>query len=61
MPKYDLTNALTKVLEISPQALTVHDTDSYNMIIHTLFETENLYDLRIDKLEVKSSFVLIRE
>ena len=36
-PKANLTNTLTQVFEVSPQALTVPDTDSYNGLMHTLF------------------------
>lgn len=49
-PKADVTNELAKVLEVSPQALTVPDIDSYDGIMHTLFTMEDLYGLRIDTL-----------
>ena len=49
-PKADVTNELAKVLEVSPQALTVPDIDSYNGLMHTLFAMEDLYGLRIDTL-----------
>lgn len=49
-PKADLTNALATALEVSPQALTVPDIDSYIGLMHTLFALEDLYGLRIDKL-----------
>ncbi len=49
-PKADLTNTLAKVFEVSPQALTVPDIDSYNGLMHTLFTLEDLYGLRIDTL-----------
>lgn len=49
-PKADLTNTLAKVLEVSPQALTVPDIESYNGVMHTLFAMEDLYGLKIDKL-----------
>lgn len=49
-PKADVTNALANVLEVSPQALTVPDIDSYDGIMHTLFAMEDLYGLRIDTL-----------
>lgn len=49
-PKADVTNALANVLEVSPQALTVPDIDSYDGIMHTLFTMEDLYGIRIDKL-----------
>ena len=49
-PKADVTNVLAKVLEVSPQALTVPDIDSYNGLMHTLFALEDLYGFRIDTL-----------
>lgn len=50
-PKADVTNSLANALEVSPQALTVPDIDSYNGLMHTLFATEDLYGLHIDKLD----------
>ena len=38
---------LTKVLDVSPAALTVPDIDSYVGLMHTLFTLEDLYGLRI--------------
>ena len=50
-PKSDLTEALANALEVSPQALTVPDIDSYNGVMHTLFTLEDLYGLKIDNLD----------
>ncbi len=50
-PKADLTNTLAKVFEVSPQALTVPDIDSYNGLMHTLFTLEDLYGLKITELD----------
>ncbi|MGN0527190.1 MAG: helix-turn-helix domain-containing protein [Acutalibacteraceae bacterium] len=50
-PKADLTNSLAKVFGISVSALTVPDIDSYNGLMHTLFALEDLYGLRIGKLD----------
>ena len=49
-PKAEATNDLAKVLDVSPQALTVPDIDSYNGLMHTLFALEDLYGFRIDTL-----------
>lgn len=49
-PKAEATNDLAKILEVSPQALTVPDIDSYNGLMHTLFALEDLYGFRIDTL-----------
>ena len=46
-PKADLTNTLAQVFEVSPQALTVPDINSYNGLMHTLFTLEDLYGLKI--------------
>lgn len=35
-PKADLTNTLAQVFEVSPQALTIPDIDSYIGLMHTL-------------------------
>lgn len=50
-PKADLTNTLANVFEVSPQALTVPDIDSYNGLMHTLFTLEDLYGLKITELD----------
>lgn len=50
-PKADLTNNLANVFGISTSALTVPDIDSYNGLMHTLFTLEDLYGVRIDKLD----------
>ena len=50
-PKADLTNKLAEVFDISPQALTVPDIDSYNGLMHTLFTLEDLYGLKITELD----------
>ena len=44
------TNDFAKVFDVSPQALTVPDIDSYNGLMHTLFALEDLYGFRIDTL-----------
>ena len=47
-PKDDLTKALANVLEVSPLALNVPDTDSYLGLIHTLFSLEDRCGLTIE-------------
>lgn len=49
-PKSDVTNELAKVLEVSPDALTVPNIDTYNGLMHTLFALEDLHILKIGKL-----------
>ena len=50
-PKADLVNKLAEVFDVSSAALTVPDIESYNGVMHTLFTMEDLYGLRIDKLD----------
>lgn len=50
-PKADLTAALAQVLDVSPQALSVPDIDSYIGLMHTLFTLEDRYGLTIVKTE----------
>ena len=39
------------VFEVSPQALTVPDIDSYNGLMHTLFTLEDNYGLKISEVD----------
>ena len=50
-PKTDLTNKLAEIFDISPQALSVPDIDSYIGLMHTLFTLEDRYGLTIVKTE----------
>lgn len=50
-PKADLTNKLAEIFDISPQALSVPDIDSYIGLMHTLFTLEDLYGLKITELD----------
>ena len=50
-PKTDLTNKLAEIFDISPQALSVPDIDSYIGLMHTLFTLEDLYGLKITELD----------
>lgn len=48
-PKADLTAALAQVLDVSPQALSVPDIDSYIGLMHTLFTLEDNYGLTVSE------------
>lgn len=50
-PKADLTAALAQVLDISPQALSVPDIDSYIGLMHTLFTLEDNYGLTVSETD----------
>lgn len=47
-PKEDLTKALAHALDVSPDALTVPDIDTYIGLMHTLFALEDIYGLTIE-------------
>ena len=50
-PKADLTAALAKVLDVSPQALDVPDIDSQIGLMHTLFTLEDVYGLTVSEAD----------
>lgn len=50
-PKEELTAAIAKALEVSPQALNIPYIDSYMGLIHTLFALEDIYGLGIDNID----------
>lgn len=50
-PKAELTANLAAALGVSPLALSVPDIDSYLGLMHTLFALEDIYGLKIDKLD----------
>lgn len=50
-PKADLTSALASTLDVSPQALTVPDIDSYIGLMHTLFTLEDIYGLTVSEAD----------
>jgi len=49
-PKQNLVEKVTDVLDVSTNALNVPEIDSYVGIMHTLFALEDLYGLKIDRL-----------
>ncbi|MCD8353184.1 MAG: helix-turn-helix domain-containing protein [Clostridiales bacterium] len=50
-PKADITRRLANVLDVSPQALTVPDIDSYTGLLHTLFTLEDVYGLKVTEVD----------
>ena len=50
-PKAELTENLADALGVSPLALSVPDIDSYLSLMHTLFALEDIYGMKIDKLD----------
>ncbi len=51
--KADLTAAFAQVLDVSPQALSVPDIDSYIGLMHTLFTLEDIYGLTVSEADGK--------
>jgi len=50
-PKTDLTGTLANALDVSPLALSVPDIDSELGLMHTFFALEDIYGLKIDKVD----------
>ncbi len=50
-PKEELVNKVANVFDVSTMALNVPDIESYLGVIHTLFTMEDLYGLRINKID----------
>ena len=50
-PKAEITAALAQALDVSPQALTVPDIDSYIGLMHTLFTLEDNYGLAVSEAD----------
>ncbi len=50
-PKEELVNKVANVFDVSTMALNVPDIESYLGVIHTLFAMEDLYGLRINKID----------
>ena len=49
-PKEELTNELAELFGISASALNVPDIESYNGLMHTLFALEDLYGIKVSKI-----------
>ena len=50
-PKQDLLKEMAGILGVSPYALNVPDIDTYFGLIHTLFALEDMYGMKIDKID----------
>lgn len=51
IPKSDLVASMASILEVTPQALTVPDIDSYIGLMHTLFALEDTFGLQVAELD----------
>ncbi|NLA73577.1 MAG: helix-turn-helix transcriptional regulator [Clostridiales bacterium] len=50
-PKADMTNTIAGVLDVSPLALSVPDIDSEQGLLHTLFALEDLYGIKVQRID----------
>lgn len=50
-PKQDLVKEMAHLLDVSPRAITVPEIDSYIGLMHTLFALEDMYGLKIGKID----------
>lgn len=50
-PKHDLVKKMAHILDVSPHAITVPEIDSYIGLMHTLFAIEDMYGLKIRKID----------
>lgn len=48
-PKAEITTELARVLEVSPNALTIPDIDTNIGLMHTLFALEDIYGLSVSE------------
>lgn len=51
VPKHDLVKEMAHAFDVSSHALTVPDIDSYIGLMHTLFALEDMYGLKIGKID----------
>ena len=50
-PKQDLVKEMANIFDVSTHALTVPDIDTYIGLMHTLFALEDMYGLKIGKID----------
>ena len=50
-PKQDLVKEMANIFDVSPQAITVPEIDSYIGLMHTLFALEDMYGLKIGEID----------
>ena len=60
-PKEKMIAEFANVLDVSPQALTVPDIDTYIGLAHTLFTLEDLYGFKISKRDGQLCITLDNE
>lgn len=60
-PKEKMIEDMAGILAVSPQALTIPDIESYIGLAHTFFTLEDLYGIKINKLDGELCITLDRE
>ena len=50
-PKEDLVNAMASALSVSPMAIDIPPIENGLGLMHTLFALEDIYGLKVDKLD----------
>ncbi len=51
VPKHDLVREMANLFDVSTQALTVPDIDTYVGLMHTFFALEDMYGLKIGEID----------
>ena len=57
-PKQDLVKELAGIFDISTEAITVPDIDTYTGLMHTLFALEDMYGLKVTEVDGKPMLAL---
>lgn len=57
-PKQDLVKELAGIFDISTEAITVPNIDTYTGLMHTLFALEDMYGLKITEVDGKPMLTL---
>lgn len=57
-PKQDLVKELAGIFNISTEAITVPDIDTYTGLMHTLFALEDMYGLKVTEVDGKPMLAL---
>lgn len=57
-PKQDLVKELAGIFDISTEAITVPDIDTYTGLMHTLFALEDMYGLKVTEVDGKPMLTL---
>lgn len=59
-PKGNLVESIARALDVRPEALNVPEIDTYTGLMHTLFALEDLYGLKINRIDGELCLTLDR-